>query len=716
MLTDEKETFIDNVSSYHEKEETGKELNRSKSPKVVIKIKKKTSENPSNTNSISSKNNSTTTTTTTKCNIKHTVGSENCSNSKLKNKIISDNETSSEANEKKESKCLECDKIFSHLTSQKEHFNSLDNDHGPFQCTTCPIWCPNLCSLKAHKRFHTMDSPFVCPECGYQSEKFKKMMTHCIIKCQHLLRQLLYICSKCKITFNTISSLIEHITSSHTQQLIRCATCNQNFDSIDKFERHKVNHPSEDGYRSDNFYQCHICSKELLSKILCYSHIESHLKETKDMYKFVYICPQCKERQCDSGSQVLVHLQAAHLLDLTKPDREASLVESLCDRYKIKLSKVPKEAEKGSNAKKSSATSSSSTTTTTKSSMSTTSSTSLTSNNPLNDSSLKATKFACEVCGLITNSWDDMADHGSSKHIDEESLFVCLICSNKKFTRRNSLLAHLRKFHTTSLACPSQRCISLRFKNATDIYNHYRMKHRLDCGDLKEPISKQSDHQTGNANNNNNNGDPTPAKRPKTNQNNNKQNNHKNSVNNKTNTGSSLASNYNNNTSINNLSSSLLYSEENGSSDILKDSLLNGSSYVNQCIHCGFQSDGIKQLQAHYTIHRTPKSPYLCYECGTSFVTCSLLDRHLNNLHGITDCQSYVKINLPDLYQEKVDPNNIDLIGIIQNDTLNESMCPVCSKICSDSAALKSHVKVHGMAFINSIRKNLNTSTTNDVA
>ncbi|XP_015783664.1 zinc finger protein 532 [Tetranychus urticae] len=655
LMPDEKATFIDNVSPYQD--EQSKESNSSKGPKVVIKLEK-TVDPPSIVSPEPSESNSS-------------------SNNTIRNNKI---KFTSESKEKKENRCLECDATFLNVSSRKEHFNLLDNDHGPFQCSTCSFWCPNSCSLKAHKRFHTMETPHVCPECGFHSEKsFKKIISHCIIKCQHLLRQLLYICSQCKVTFSTITGLIEHITSNHTKQLIRCSTCSQQFESIDSFEKHKTSHASEDGYRSDNFYQCHICSKELLSKILCYNHIENHLKQTKDMYKFVYICPQCRERQCDSGSQVVVHLQAAHLLDLTKPDREASLIKVLCDRHKIKLSKEP-EKESAINS-----------TTPIKSTSS-----SLISNQPLNDGNLKTTKFACEICGLITSSWDDMADHGISKHIEEESQFVCLICSNKKFTRRNSLLAHLRKFHTTSLACPSNRCTSLRFSNAADIYSHYRIKHRLlDLNEAKE--IKQADQSRRNS-------DSSPAKRPKVNSH--KKNDQK-DVNDANKSVTNTHFNYMNNAT---------FLEENGSSGLYRDPMLNGSSYLYQCAHCGFQADGIKQLQAHYIIHRTAKAPYLCYECGSNFISYSLLDRHLISQHGITDCQNYVKLNLPDLYREKDDSSNVDLLGIIQNDTLNVSICPICSKICSDSTSLKSHVKVHGMAFINSIRKNLNTSTTNDVA
>jgi len=130
------------------------------------------------------------------------------------------------------------------------------------------------------------------------------------------------------------------------------------------------------------------------------------------------------------------------------------------------------------------------------------------------------------------------------------------------------------------------------------------------------------------------------------------------------------------------------------------------------CSHCSFKCESKLILRSHYSTHRSNKAPYLCLECGSSFVTFLSLERHLLSQHSIADSKEYLKKNLSDLYKLHFDQEDVNLLEIIHDQQSTVSTCPICSKTCLDSVDLKSHVKVHGMAFIKSCQKIVNISNS----
>ena len=60
--------------------------------------------------------------------------------------------------------CTECDTKIDNL---KDHFSiNKCTDKVLSYCTSCPWFTVNMCSFRAHLRFHRQEKPYTCPECG----------------------------------------------------------------------------------------------------------------------------------------------------------------------------------------------------------------------------------------------------------------------------------------------------------------------------------------------------------------------------------------------------------------------------------------------------------------------------------------------------------------------------------------------------------------------
>ena len=149
-----------------------------------------------------------------------------------------------------------------------------------------------------------------------------------------------------------------------------------------------------------------------------------------------------------------------------------------------------------------------------------------------------------------------------------------------------------------------------------------------------------------------------------------------------------------------------------------------------KCAKCSFMSEERKDFQAHIKEHKMDDSVQ-CIECGLSFMVVPSLKKHLFMVHKVKDFEAYLKEhNIEDLQEpEETDSENEsdnskgseDLIvdepmktedpsEESEEDEGNPLECKVCYKKFETEHLMKSHMRVHGMAFIKKTRRSLSSA------
>ncbi|KAL3866848.1 hypothetical protein ACJMK2_044107 [Sinanodonta woodiana] len=141
------------------------------------------------------------------------------------------------------------------------------------------------------------------------------------------------------------------------------------------------------------------------------------------------------------------------------------------------------------------------------------------------------------------------------------------------------------------------------------------------------------------------------------------------------------------------------------------------------CAKCTFSCMDRSEFLSHIKEHSVEKSVQ-CVECGLSFTVIPSLKKHLFMVHKVRDFEAYFREhNLLHLMQETEDSVDLDRKDLIadmeaekekkvkveKEDEINGNPleCNVCYKVFPNEAAIKSHMRVHGMAFIKAKRRAL---------
>uniref|UniRef100_A0A8D2L573 Zinc finger protein 532 n=1 Tax=Varanus komodoensis TaxID=61221 RepID=A0A8D2L573_VARKO len=123
---------------------------------------------------------------------------------------------------------------------------------------------------------------------------------------------------------------------------------------------------------------------------------------------------------------------------------------------------------------------------------------------------------------------------------------------------------------------------------------------------------------------------------------------------------------------------------------------------VHKCAVCGFTTENLLQFHEHIPQHKSDGSSYQCRECGLCYTSHVSLSRHLFIVHKLKEPQPISKQNGSgeDSQQENKPSHEEEE----PDNTVSDRKCKVCAKTFETEAALNTHMRTHGMAFIKSKR------------
>ncbi|CAO2594308.1 Zinc finger protein 532 [Lemmus lemmus] len=123
---------------------------------------------------------------------------------------------------------------------------------------------------------------------------------------------------------------------------------------------------------------------------------------------------------------------------------------------------------------------------------------------------------------------------------------------------------------------------------------------------------------------------------------------------------------------------------------------------VHKCAVCGFTTENLLQFHEHIPQHKSDGSSYQCRECGLCYTSHVSLSRHLFIVHKLKEPQPVSKQN--GAGEDSLQENNPGTEDEAAEGAVSDRKCKVCAKTFETEAALNTHMRTHGMAFIKSKR------------
>ncbi|KAM9508339.1 zinc finger protein 532 isoform 3-T7 [Guaruba guarouba] len=123
---------------------------------------------------------------------------------------------------------------------------------------------------------------------------------------------------------------------------------------------------------------------------------------------------------------------------------------------------------------------------------------------------------------------------------------------------------------------------------------------------------------------------------------------------------------------------------------------------VHKCAVCGFTTENLLQFHEHIPQHKSDGSSYQCRECGLCYTSHVSLSRHLFIVHKLKEPQPVSKQNGSG--EDNQQENKANHEDESSDSTVSDRKCKVCAKTFETEAALNTHMRTHGMAFIKSKR------------
>ena len=286
-------------------------------------------------------------------------------------------------------------------------------------------------------------------------------------------------------------------------------------------------------------------------------------------------------------------------------------------------------------------------------------------------STLPIIDYPCDVCGFLCFNKTDLTKHHKDNHSDT-GIHPCHLCS-LTYESQDMLNKHITVTHggkRSLLPCKicQKRGVKKTFSTKDRLDKHLSSRHRISK-------NRSDDHSFGNDND-------------------------------------ILTTESGMDTSDETLKRKM--SETDDSVPMKKLRVDGEARFI--CAKCLFSSNDRPSFINHLAEHRI-ENCVLCLECGLSFAVMPSLRKHLFMVHKIKDFDNYCKENnLSELPEAKMDDSEIRK-GLIDDDEneevvveeepsspLNPLECRVCHKIFDNEAAVKAHLRTHGMAFIRNRR------------
>ncbi|XP_058133789.1 zinc finger protein 532 isoform X1 [Dasypus novemcinctus] len=571
-------------------------------------------------------------------------------------------------------KCLECNEVFQDETSLATHFQQAADTSGQKTCTICQMLLPNQCSFASHQRIHQHKSPYTCPECGAicRSVHFQ---THVTKNCLHYTRRVGFRCVHCNVVYSDVAALKSHIQGSHCEVFYKCPICPMAFKSAPSTHSHAyTQHPGIKIGEPKIIYKCSMCDTVFTLQTLLYRHFDQHIENQKVS---VFKCPDCSLLYAQK-QLMMDHIKSMHgtLKSIEGPPNLGINLPLSIKPATQNSANQNKEDTKSMNGKEK-----------------------LEKKSPspvkksVEPKKVASPGWTCWECDRLFTQRDVYISHVRKEHgkitllpplhnnsqaatlltptstsklqvfFKQMKKHPCRQC-DKSFSSSHSLCRHnrikhkgIRKVYTCSHCPDSRRTFTKRLM----LEKHIQLMHGIKDPDLKEMTEATNEEETEIKEDAK---VPSPKRK---------------------------------------LEEPVLeFRPPRGAiTQPLKKLKINVFK-VHKCAVCGFTTENLLQFHEHIPQHKSDGSSYQCRECGLCYTSHVSLSRHLFIVHKLKEPQPVSKQNGAgeDSQQEnKPSPEDEAPDGAV-----SDRKCKVCAKTFETEAALNTHMRTHGMAFIKSKR------------
>ncbi|XP_075389296.1 zinc finger protein 532 isoform X2 [Tenrec ecaudatus] len=541
-------------------------------------------------------------------------------------------------------KCLECNEVFQDETSLATHFQQAADASGQKTCTICQMLLPNQCSFSSHQRIHQHKSPYTCPECGAicRSVHFQSHVTK---NCLHYTRRVGFRCVHCNVVYSDVAALKSHIQGSHCEVFYKCPICPMAFKSAPSTHSHAyTQHPGIKIGEPKVIYKCSMCDTVFTLQALLYRHFDQHIDNQKVS---VFKCPDCSLLYAQK-QLMMDHIKSMHgtLKSIEGPPNLGINLPLSIKAATQNSANQNKDDTRSMNGKEKLEKKSPS---------------------PVKKSTeskkVASPGWTCWECDRLFTQRDVYISHVRKEHGKQMKKHPCRQC-DKSFSSSHSLCRHnrikhkgIRKVYTCSHCPDSRRTFTKRLM----LEKHIQLMHGIKDPDLKEMADSANGEDTEVK-------EDTKAPSPKR-----------------------------------KLEEPVLeFRPPRGAiTQPLKKLKINVFK-VHKCAVCGFTTENLVQFHEHIPQHKSDGSSYQCRACGLCYTSHASLSRHLFIVHKLKEPQPASKQNGAageDGTQAKPGAEDGAADG-----TLSDRKCKVCAKTFETEAALNTHMRTHGMAFIKSKR------------
>ncbi|XP_075788725.1 zinc finger protein 532 isoform X4 [Pelodiscus sinensis] len=510
-------------------------------------------------------------------------------------------------------------------------------------CNICQMLLPNQCSFASHQRIHQHKSPYTCPECGAicRSVHFQ---THVTKNCLHYTRRVGFRCVHCNVVYSDVAALKSHIQGSHCEVFYKCPICPMAFKSAPSTHSHAyTQHPGIKIGEPKIIYKCSMCDTVFTLQPLLYRHFDQHIENQKVS---VFKCPDCSLLYAQK-QLMMDHIKSMHgtLKSVEGPPNLG---------INLPLSIKPATQNSASHNKEDTK------------SINGTEKLEKKSPSPAKKAEPKKVTnpgWTCWECDRLFTQRDVYISHMRKEHGKQMKKHPCRQC-DKSFSSSHSLCRHnrikhkgIRKVYTCSHCPDSRRTFTKRLM----LEKHIQLMHGIKDPDVKEMTEstniEESDvkEDTKVPSPKRKLEEPVPEFRP----------------------------------------------PRGAITQPLKKLKINVFK-VHKCAVCGFTTENLLQFHEHIPQHKSDGSSYQCRECGLCYTSHVSLSRHLFIVHKLKEPQPVSKQNgSGEDNQQENKPNHEDDSS---DNMASDRKCKVCAKTFETEAALNTHMRTHGMAFIKSKR------------